>query len=293
MHVLTKIFIVLVSLLTVLLVPLVVTYAHNENSYQAKYQSESAKVSAAQADLAVARSAFGAQEITLNAQIQQKTNENHELRVQINERERDIAELNARLAAAEDMDDDIRSQLATLSSSVDASQRLNNSLIEELRALRADTLLAQRQKVEIDEALRDALAQLDVAIQARRGLEEELQRLKDDHASAIATVQRYMAAYGEVDSNVSIGDIPIGIDLDARVVEVRRSADQVLAEIDAGSVDGIREGWTVPISGPAGFVANLKIIRVDVNRSTGIVELENPETRGRVVEGNKIIIRSN
>src|SRR5688572_12349172 len=39
-HVVTKIFIVLVSLLAVLLVPLVVVYAHNEDSYKAKYEAE-------------------------------------------------------------------------------------------------------------------------------------------------------------------------------------------------------------------------------------------------------------
>ena len=38
MHILTKVFIVLVSMLAVLLVPLVVVYAHNEDSYKAKYE---------------------------------------------------------------------------------------------------------------------------------------------------------------------------------------------------------------------------------------------------------------
>ena len=43
MHVLTKIFIVLVSLMAVLLVPLVVVYANNEDSFKAKYQAASAQ----------------------------------------------------------------------------------------------------------------------------------------------------------------------------------------------------------------------------------------------------------
>ena len=38
MHVLTKVFIVLVSLLSVLLVPLVVVYSHNEDSYKSKFE---------------------------------------------------------------------------------------------------------------------------------------------------------------------------------------------------------------------------------------------------------------
>ena len=39
MHILTKIFIVLVTLLAVAMVPLVATYTMNENSYRTKYRS--------------------------------------------------------------------------------------------------------------------------------------------------------------------------------------------------------------------------------------------------------------
>ena len=38
MHVLTKIFVVLVSLLAVVLTPLVVVYAHNEDSYKSRHE---------------------------------------------------------------------------------------------------------------------------------------------------------------------------------------------------------------------------------------------------------------
>ena len=51
MHVLTKIFIVLVSLLAVLIVPLVVVYAHNEDSFKAKYEAAAALAAAANQNL--------------------------------------------------------------------------------------------------------------------------------------------------------------------------------------------------------------------------------------------------
>ena len=46
-HVLTKIFIVLVSLLALLLVPLVVVYAYNEDSFKAKYLGADAQAATA------------------------------------------------------------------------------------------------------------------------------------------------------------------------------------------------------------------------------------------------------
>ena len=55
---------------------------------------------------------------------------------------------------------------------------------------------------------------------------------------------------------------------------MRRNADQVLAEIDAGSRDGVKVGWNMTIGSGGQFVASLRIIEVDINRATGIVTLE-------------------
>ncbi len=69
-HVLTKIFIVLVSLLALLLVPLVVVYAYNEDSFKAKYQVADAQAATA-VDRLGAEQAVHAAEITrLQLQIQ-------------------------------------------------------------------------------------------------------------------------------------------------------------------------------------------------------------------------------
>ena len=51
MHVLSKLFVALVALLTAALVPMVVTYAYNEDSYKAKWQESRAEVAALQGRL--------------------------------------------------------------------------------------------------------------------------------------------------------------------------------------------------------------------------------------------------
>ena len=60
MHILTKIFVVLVTLLAVLMVPLVVVYAYNENSYEAKYQSAMAQAAAARSSFESSKAANAA-----------------------------------------------------------------------------------------------------------------------------------------------------------------------------------------------------------------------------------------
>lgn len=292
MHILTKIFIVLVALLSVLLVPLVVTYVHNEDAYQKRFQAAEAQSAASRSQLEAERASFAANLSRKDTQLQEQGSVNRDLRRQLDQSDRETRELKARITEAEAMDADIRAHLSTLSSAVDAGQTLTESLVNEIRQLRRDALSSERQKVELDEALRESQAELEVAERARRALAEELQRLKDEKAAAIETISRYVAAYGDLaaDRNrAAVGGLP-DIDLDARIVRVRRMADQSLAEIDAGSRDGVKVGWIVPI-GREDFIANLRIIEVDINTATGVIEMENVDTRGRVEVGDRVLIR--
>jgi chromosome segregation ATPase len=289
-HVLTKIFIVLVSLLAVLLVPLVVVYAYNENSFQARYQEAEDQAAAARVSLQSAKASHGAAESRLNGTIQELTSQRDVLRSQVIQQETEVRRLETRLAAAESNNAEIDAKLATLAEAVDAGQQLTASVIEELRELRQRALAAERQKVELDEALRDALAKLDVAVEARRALQEQLQRMRDEQARALDTIQQYVALYGPLDDrNVAVGSI-VDKALDATVVSVRRSDDQVLAEIDAGSRDGVERGWELSIGRGGEFIARLRIIEVDINRSTGAVELED-RTGLRVQVGDRAMAR--
>jgi len=273
-HVLTKIFIVLVSLLAVLLVPLVVVYAHNENSYQARFQEAEAGKAAADSDLAAAKAAFGAAQAQKERQINELSTANRNLRKQIVAGETDVRELEGRLIEAESGSAEINAKLATLVSAVDAGQRLTESLIDELRQLRKQALDSERRLVDIEQAYDDTQAQLEVAIEARRALQEELQRLKDEHGVALETIAGYVALYGTLDRAVETVGVPPTKDLSATIINVRRSSDQILAEIDAGSRDGVEIGWLMTIGHGGEFVARLRVISVDINRATGIVELE-------------------
>lgn len=280
MHVLTKIFIVLVSLLAVLLVPLVVVYAYNENSFQTRYQEAEAQTIAARADLQAQRTGSEAERARTGLELQKLGDENRTLQSESDQQASEIRALELRLAEAESNRAEIDAKLTTLASALDAGHRLTASLIEEVRNLRREALAAERERVQLDESLRDAQAQLDVAVEARRALQEQLQRLKDEQATALGKLAQYTEVYGELKVDIEgAGTVPITEDLDATIIAVRRSSDQVLAEIDAGSRDGVQEGWVMTIGYGGNFVGRLRIISVDINRATGIVELEDVTNR--------------
>ena len=290
MHVLTKIFIVLVSLLSVLLVPLVVVFAHNEDSYKQKYQSASVQAAAANQNFQHGQLAHAQREANLDLQIRDLMSENEALAQQRESSAADIRRLQIDLAESRSQQAGIRADINTISSAVATGQDLIDSLLTEVRTMRSEAVSAERRAVELDEALRDMSGQLDSAVAARRAMQEELQQIKEEHAQALQSVAAYVEKFGRLDIQIAASTTPT-VDLDATVVSVRRGPEQSLAEINAGSRDGIREGWVMMIGRSGNFLGNLRIIAVDINHATGVIELEDAGGRGQVEAGDRVYAR--
>lgn len=290
MHVLTKIFIVLVSLLSILLVPLVVVYAHNEDSFKAKYESASAQAAAANQNFQTAQLAHAQREADLDLQIRELMSDNEDLVRQRESAAADIRRLQIDLAESRSQQAGIRADINTISSAVATGQDLIDSLMTEVRTMRTEAVSSERRAVELDEALRDMQGQLDSAVAARRAMQEELQQIKEEHAQALQSVAAYVEKFGRLDIQVAASTTPT-VDLDATVVSVRRGMEQTYAEINAGSRDGIQEGWVMMIGRAGNFLGNLRIIAVDINHATGVVELEDANGRGQVEAGDRVYAR--
>jgi hypothetical protein len=286
-HVLTKIFIVLVSLLAVFLVPLVVVYAHNEDNYRARYQSTEAQIQVKDLELQAEVARHRAEVTRLRNEIDELQGFRRSCEGDRNAALDQVRVLESRVAQAEALRGETQAELAKLASGVQASTTISDSLLGELRTIRRDLMAAERQRVDLDDALRERTAELEVAVAARRALQEELHRITEEQAKTMSRLSEYIARHGTLtESPVALGIIP-DRSVTTSVLAVRRSADQVLVEIGAGSRDGLREGWTMVIGRGAEFLGNLRIISVDLNRATGVVTLENP-ARGLVDIGDVV-----
>jgi multidrug efflux pump subunit AcrA (membrane-fusion protein) len=291
LHILTKIFIVLVSLLAVMLTPLVVVFASNEGTFRTKFLEQSAKANAASAELVkanesqnVAASRFLAERTEFNATIAQ-------LRGERDAKESDVRRVEAELAATRANQASMAAQLATLAAAAKADSELKELLVKDLRDEREKALSAEKRFIEIDERLRKTENDFATSEAARRDLQEQIRQIMDQRDRAMGEVNRYYAIFGKLpEAQVAAATVP-DRDISSSVVNVRRSNDGVLAEIDAGSRDGVREGWVMTIADGENFIANLRIIKVDINRSTGVVELEDQSGRGQVRAGQRAFSR--
>lgn len=291
MHILTKIFIVLVALLAVMLTPLVIVYASNEGTFRTKFLEADAR---AQAEAARQIKASELQQVTASRFLAERTELEAAiaaLRRERDSKDSDVRRVEAELAATRATQASMASQLATLAAAAKADSELKDLLVKDLRDEREKALSAEKRFIEIDERLRKTENDFATSEAARRDLQEQIRQIMDERDRALGEVNRYYAIFGKLPATQGAAATVPDRDISSTVLNVRRSSDGVLAEIDAGSRDGVREGWVMTIADGGNFVANLRIIKVDVNRSTGVVELEDRAARGEVRSGQRVFSR--
>ncbi len=295
MHVLTKIFIVLVALLTVAIVPLVAVNATNESTFQKKFKEAQASASAAEAILSTERSAWLASQQKLETDIRAMESKVADLQKQADSKGAEARKAAQELAGTKAAQASIAASLEVLAQNGKATGELTETLVAELRNLRTRSMEAEKRLVEVQEAFDSSQSSLEVADAARRALQEEVKRLADEKDHALATIADYVASVGELAKARAgaVGERVVATrSVSSTIISVRRDGNTTLAEINAGARDGLKAGWVMTIGDGSTFVGNLRITEVDVNRSVGVVELEDATARGEVKVGHRAISRS-
>ena len=101
-------------------------------------------------------------------------------------------------------------------------------------------------------------------------------------------IDAYVSKYGELEAVTAVeAGIAPDRTMTSTVLTVSRNNDDVLIEINAGSRDGVQEGWIMTVGNDGTFLGRLQIEDVDINRSIGRVTLEDA-SRGLVVPGSTV-----
>tara|TARA_B100000959_G_scaffold287030_1_gene368759 strand:- start:2937 stop:3824 length:888 start_codon:yes stop_codon:yes gene_type:complete len=287
-HILTKIFIVLVTLLAVGMVPLVATYTTNENSYRAKFkalddQQQAVMIRAQDAEttLMSQRAEMGAEIENGKAKIGTLLAEQSRIRTTTESLQSKIDILTAQLGQKE-------ASLNALTTASEVNSELKQRFVDENYDLRDRLVVLQTQINGIEDVLEDKKLEADGAIRAERKAQEERKQIEDQLDKMRAILNVYKSEYGELDTvaKVNTGIAPDRA-LSSTVLTVSRDSDDVLVEINAGSRDGVKEGWIMTVGQDGIFLGRLQIVQVDINRSVGKVTLEDPK-QGLVAPGSSV-----
>ncbi len=294
MHILTKVFVVLVSLLAIALVPLAAVQSSNQSVLRQQIKDKDVQVSAARSELDTERALRAKAENDTALQIKDLDAEKNRLQsdlaqngLRVRSLEADIAQSKIRLASLE--------QTIAVTMDVDrAKTELTKTLSGELDKQRTMLTDCEGIRIAVEQKLGKTDSDLRVAQEALGDLKEQIASLSSEKVKSDQVVQSFTAKFGpsDSDSGSSTAAAPISDrNVSASIVNVRRTDNQVYAEIDAGSRDGVKLGWTMTIGDGSRFIGKLKITSVDVNKSVGTVELEDVAARGAVRTGQKVTIR--
>ena len=305
MHILTKIFVVLTSLLTVALVPLVMLNTANEETYKKRWNDEQNLAKVATFNNEVAQRS---REIVSRAN--QDLAKDLEMKLAKAQVERDAALTDAAVvsglvASNKAQLDRLASNLQVFAESDKIKSELVSTVSKELVTLRTNLTKADRENVQLDDTVANLTSENEVVKAQLRQTQEQLKQASDDRDKTAADAKNaneQLKKYGTFAGALpqarpgatsgANGDakIPADRSLSATIINVRRGADTTMAEINAGSRDGVQPGWVMSIADGGKYVGNLRITTVDVNRSVGVVQLEQAG-KGEVRTGLRAIAR--
>ncbi|MEO1584214.1 MAG: hypothetical protein AAFR96_06545 [Planctomycetota bacterium] len=259
----TKILVVFASVLSLALAALTSTYALNARTITDRYNDEVARASDANARYELQSSQFADERADLQAEIQSRDAQLADL-----DRDRlgllsELEELRIEAKQALDQAARIERQIGDLGKSADTQSTLITSLTEEVRTLRDENLTARTDQIDLLARLNDLENQNDVLTQTNRALQEALVEVQNEFDRGGVASQGGLA--GEPSELA-------GPTVRGRVRAVRMSDGEQLVEIDLGTRDRVRENVRLFITRGDRYVADLKIVRAEIQTSVGQVD---------------------
>lgn len=270
MHILTKVFVLFASILSVLMAALAISYTVNADRIVQQYDhAEQAKIAAENA-LKAERTINSRETITLNATIDQLRGELANQESGLREKESIIADLTIKERQAKASRDSIEGKLTQLAVTVETQTDLIDSYKEELGRLRGEQLRWRDDKIDLESKLSDLTSQKTVYEATQRSLQEQLAEAKNE-------IQKLRGggafAMGGTSSSAPAVEIP-GPMIRGTVQTVRTEAatGDTLVQVNLGSNDRIRENSRLYLNrNGRTYLADLVIIEVDLNHSIGRV----------------------
>lgn len=278
MSIFTRIFVVLVMILSVLLVGLIVPFVKNVDTYKQRWQDQLARANSADLAAKIKDSELAASKDTHNKQLEQLNGENARLQAMLAEKDQTLSSQQAQIVTLSNANDDVRSQLASLA----AAEKLNSELLSLLKnenaSLSEQALEATKKNVELAEKLNEKTTEADTLTRQVRLYAEQIKDLEDQNRDLAQKADLGRSPSAAKPQVTPLDNITRGISPDkpirAMVTGVSTIGDEVFVQINVGTNDGVREEMKFMIYRGNEYLGDMLVTLVDLNEAAGRVVLK-------------------
>lgn len=289
MSTLTKVLIVLLTISSIFLCGIVVTYVANADNYKQKYDN------------------------LYNGYQAAKKNEDNaktQLNNTIEEKDRDKEKLGEQIALLEEQVNKLKNDLATAQRERDNANRKVNDwaaivmdfskTVENNEKLAKDALtqrdLKEAELIKQGKELKDTTAALMENLAIVKQLQDESKRLLEEKTELQEKLDRYLRQYGKaiaepmpvtaVQDAARLTAPTKDIDLSGSITDV--DLKNLLAEVSIGAADGVKEGMRFHLTRGDRFICDIVILDVWPERAVGWLDLVQDQTQDQPQINDKV-----
>ncbi len=281
MSFLTKVFVLLVSLLSIFLSGIVVSFVLNTNNWKMAYDKEVIRSRAAQVQAVVAEESLSkglARRENIIAQLNDKI---IQLETVNNSLVSDMETLLQEKAIATNQSFTAVTLSGTLRETIDNMYKAQQVIQKDLREAHENMLVAQKNVTELRRSNMELTANNDQLELVRKQQVETIARLENDLDAQLQSPK----VKGEdwLEKNDSVTQLPIyesGVPIRGQVTAV----EQDLASISIGSSSGVRKNMKFLVYRNEQYLGDLQITHVEPSESAGRINLR----RGLIVKGDSV-----
>lgn len=268
MHPLTKVFVVLMTVLSIVLVSMVVPFVANTENYRDQREAAMSRAAAAEANAAVAQASSDASRSELNAQID---------------------EIQKLLTAQRTLNDSLKGELATERGNLERTRadlvrtqadianltaanaqfaKIQDDHQKELAMRREENLKQARQIIEIETSNNDQSSSVATLRRQLRLAQENLIKTQEELSEATSALvkipvevrNQYLSAGVSADTDNSFNADVVTV---GQVSDVKQAGETTLVQLNIGRNGGVKERMRFVVSRDGQYLGTIVVMTVD------------------------------
>jgi hypothetical protein len=280
---LTKTFVVLLVILSMLLSAATIVFVNANVARNTELQSAKERLAAAEQRNAQLGNESAAAQRILEDNLQNQAQQNEQLKQQINNINAQLVDRATQLGQAQSQIAMMSADVTRLTEGLQASERTKAALHEQNNQLRQTNDARLTENTQLNQRVNELTSTLEQTEAARRNLAEQLAEARNRAEQMGAQLK----GVGLSTEQLAAAGTRVAPQVSGQVREVRPIAGIPYATISIGSNDGVRRGMEFRVVNPqtGDFLGMLTVESVELNESTG--RLSGPKV-AQIRQGNEV-----